>query len=223
MNANLKILCFLVVSVPFCLNVNGRAEMSGHIGLRLDPAEFGFHLYVSGRQATNFVLKSSMDLDEWEVLYQAFGRPENDPVMWMEPNQPHGFWQAAPGESLEQIEQRWLAQEPAEYTFRLRHMLGFLEGEVRGTVRVRNGTIIEVIDRVDALTEVATADPDELFLTITQVFEKIRQEFEAGSQHIQVRYDSTGLIPEWVLIDRLLRAVDDESLIEAADFIIVDP
>jgi hypothetical protein len=186
-----------------------------------------YSLFISGQQTTNFVLESSVDFKTWQVVYHAFGWPKTNAVYGIAPaaeRTSHAFWRAVPGEALEVQRQRWLAGEPAEYTFRLRRMFSFWEGGVRGTVRVRKSAIVEVTDAVDDRSNQAIAQPDlSRFLTITQVFEEIRREFAAGSEQIQVMDDSSGLFPALVAIDRIIAAADDESVIEATNFVAVKP
>ena len=206
-----------------------RAEITRELTLRIEQVspEPAFSLFISGQQATNFILESSVDFKAWQMLYQSFGWPGGNSVYVIVPameSQPYAFWRAVPGESLQAQKQRWLEKEPAEYTFRLRHMFSFWEGGVRGTVRVRNGSIAEVTDAVDDRTNQPIAQPDlSRFLTITQLFEEIGREFAAGSEQVQVRYHSSGLFPARVVIDRIIRAADDESVIEASDFVSVKP
>src|SRR5207249_4809365 len=189
------------------------------------PGMNGYFLFVLGPQATNFVLETSADLKSWTTLYQAFGWPGTNPVyriMQKSPSGAHAFWRAVPGEPLLVKEQRWTNQEPVEYRFRLRHMVSFWEGGVRGTVRVRDGRVVEVTDAVDDRTQQPIANPDlSRFLTIAQLFGEIRRAFEAASQQVQVRYDPSGLYPEWILVDRLLMAVDDETVIEASQLVVL--
>ena len=197
--------------------------------LRIEPmARYpAYSLFVSGQRATNFVLESSVDLRGWQTVYQAFGWPRTNAVYEIAPaveGRSYAFWRAVPGEALEVRRQRWLDKEPAEYTFRLRRMFSFWEGGVRGTVRIRRGAVVEVTDAVDDRSNQPITQPDlSRFLTITQVFDEIRLEFVAGSEHVQVKYDSTGLVPSRVLIDRRISFVDDESVIEATDLVIVEP
>jgi len=182
---------------------------------------------VAGPAATNFVLEASVDLRSWTTQFQAFGSPTTNPVYQvMDELQTNRqmFWRAAPGEELSLQEGRWRNQEPLEYTFRLRHIVSFWQGGVRGTVRVRDGTVVEVTNAVDDRTLQPIAQPDLAdFLTMAQLFGEIRREFEAGSEQVQVRYHPSGLYPERIWVDRVLAFADDESLYEASELISVQP
>jgi hypothetical protein len=179
----------------FCGALCSRAQTNGAVGLRVGQITdlYGYFLFASGPQATNFVLESSKDLGTWTVVHQAIGWPGTNPVFRVMDElqiQSQGFWRAIPGEAVATRQQRWHDHEPVEYTFRFRHMISFWEGGVRGTVRVRNGTVIEVTDAVDDRTSQPIPQPDPAqFLSIDQLFVEIRRAFEAGAQQVQVTYD----------------------------------
>jgi len=133
------------------------------------------------------------------------------------------FWRARPGQPLLAQEQRWTNQEPVEYSFYLRHMISYWQGGVDGTVRVLNGTIAEVTNVIDDRTLQPISNPDlSQFLTIAQLFEEIGRAFEAGAYQVQVRYDPSGLYPERILVDPS-PVVDDESLFEVSQFVVLQP
>jgi hypothetical protein len=187
----------------------------------------GFCLFVVGPAATNFVLQTSTDLRSWTTVFQAYGYPTTNPVYrvmdeWQTDRQM--FWRATKGEDLAGQEARWRDHEPREYTFRLRHMVSFWEGGVRGTVRVLAGTVVEVTDAVDDRTLQPIPQPKlSDFLTIAELFGEIQREIEVGSEQVQVRYDPGGLYPERILIDRVRAFADDESLYEVSELVSMQP
>jgi len=203
------------------------AQPTGGPALTLVSGPYYFDLFVSGPQSTNFVLETSPDLKSWTNLFQLFGRPGSNAVCsavrtLQGPAQ--GFWRALPGEPLLIQEQRWTNHEPVEYSFRFRHMISFWAGGVRGTVRVLNRVVVEVTDAIDDRTLQPIPNPDlSQFLTITQLFEQIGQEFEAASEAVRVRYDPGGLYPEYISVDRIIRAADDESEFEVSQFTVLQP
>src|SRR6266542_754131 len=123
------------------------AQTNGGPALTLVPAMYGYSLFASSPQSTNFVLQTSADLKSWTNLFQSFGWPGTNPVYGVTKDL-HGpaqaFWRAVPGEPLLMQEQRWTNQEPVEYRFRHRRMISFWQGGVRGTVRVLHGVVVEV-------------------------------------------------------------------------------
>jgi len=188
---------------------------------------YGYSLFASSPQSTNFVLQTSADLKSWTNLFQSFGWPGTNPVYGVTKDL-HGpaqaFWRAVPGEPLLMQEQRWTNQEPVEYRFRHRRMISFWQGGVRGTVRVLHGVVVEVTDAVDDRTLQPIANPDlSQFLTITQLFEEIGQAFGAGTEQVQVRYAPGGLYPERILVDPVIRAIDDERVFDVSQFVVLQP
>lgn len=213
---------------------------SGSLGLRAQPMTGpllslgqvlgggnGYSLFVTGSTATNFLLEASADLVTWSPVFQAFGSPGTNPVYQvMDELQGNDqrFWRALPGEDVAVMEEHWRDSEPLEYTFRLRHMVSFWEGGLRGTVRVRQGALVEVTNAVDDRTLQPIAEPElDDFLTMAQLFGEIRREIETGSQQIQVQYDPSRLYPERIWMDRYVSMVDDESVYEVSDFVVVEP
>ena len=207
-----------------------QAEPPNELALRLAPESFSpgwYALSISGQSTTNFLLETSSDLKAWEIQYQSFGWPGTNAVQRIGPSvegRSRQFVRARPGESLDALEQRWLENEPTEYTFRLQSEPCLCPGSFHGTVRVRNGSVVEVTDAMDDFTGEPIPRPDlSTFLTITQLFEEIRREVQGGSEQVQVTYDPSGLFPARVFIDRTLRAADDESAIDATHFAVVEP
>ncbi|MGH7973304.1 MAG: DUF6174 domain-containing protein [Limisphaerales bacterium] len=181
-------------------------------------------LYASGPGATNFVLQASADLRSWTNLFQVYGHPGTNPVFVADLRSGQGFWRATAGEPLVVQAQRWTDREPVEYSFYLRRMISFWQGGVRGTVRVLDGKIADVTDAIDDRTLEPISNPDvSQFLTITQVFEQIGQAFEAGAEQVSVWYDPSGLYPARVVIDPLIRAADDDSIVEVSDLTVLQP
>src|SRR5262249_1820206 len=174
--------------------------------LTLVSAAYNFIRCASVPQASNFVLETSPDMKSWTNLFQLFGWPGTNSVCSVVKDlrsPPQAFWRALPGEPLLIQEQRWTNHEPVEYSFRFRHMISFWDGGIRGTVRVLNGAVVGVTDAIDDRTLQPIANPDlSQFLTITQLFEQIGQEFEAGAQAVRVRYDPSGLYPKYISVDR---------------------
>jgi hypothetical protein len=75
-------------------------------------------------------------------------------------------------------------------------------------------------DAVDDRSGLPVANPDvSKFLTIDQIFTKIKIAFESGAQQVKVTYDASGLYPVRVFTDQVIPMADDESLIEVSDFI----
>src|SRR5436190_20634334 len=85
------------------------------------PAFYGYCLFVSGSQATNFLLQGSGDLSSWTNVFQAYGQPATNPVYFVTQALERVFWRATAGDPLLVQEQRWTNQEPIEYRFYLRH------------------------------------------------------------------------------------------------------
>lgn len=190
------------------------------------PSFYGYCVFASGSQATNFVLQGSADLTSWTNLFQAYGQPGTNPVYFVTQalQTTQGFWRATAGEPLLAQEQRWTEHEPVEYSFYLRHMISFWQGGVRGTVRVLNGTIAQVTNVIDDRTLQPISNPDlSQFLTITQLFEEIAGAFDAGAQQVQVGYDPSGLYPERILVDPFVFIADDQSLFEVSELVVLQP
>lgn len=185
---------------------------------------YSYGLYVSGPGATNFVLQTSADLSSWTNLLQLYGHPGTNPVYFVDVSSGQGFWRAKAGEPLGVQAQRWTNREPLEYSFYLRRMISFWQGGVRGTVRVLDGKIAEITNAIDDRTLEPIPNPDvSQFLTITQVFEQIGQGFDAGAELVSVWYDPSGLYPARVVVDPLVRAADDESILEVSEFTVLQP
>src|ERR1700751_2525965 len=68
------------------------------------PSFYGYCLFASGSQATNFVLQASSDLSSWTNVFQAYGQPGTNPVYFVTQD---GFWRANAGEPLLVQQQRW--------------------------------------------------------------------------------------------------------------------
>jgi len=203
-------------------------QASGGPALTVVREMFGFGMVASGAESTNFVLESSADLKSWTNVFQAYGWPGTNPVYQVQDvsrSPAEGFWRAKAGEPLLVQEQRWNDHQPAEYSFRLRHVISFWQGGVQGTVRVLNGVVVEVVDAVNDQTLQPIVNPDlSQFFTITQLFEQIRQAFEAGDQRVIVQYDpGGGVYPEYILVDPWILAVDDESVFEVSEFTVLQP
>jgi hypothetical protein len=212
-------LAALLAAAPLCAQAQGNAP----IQLQIERGAYGVILTASGPDSTNFVLQSATNLGSWTIVLQSLGSPGTNPVYYA-PAQAEApsqlFWRALPGESVTTQQQRWHQAEPSEYTFYLRYMISFWAGGVRGTVRVVDGTIVAVTDALDDQSGQPIPNPAlSQFLTIDQVFTKIKGAYEAGVQQVQVVYDSSGLYPVRVSIDPLIGAVDDESLIEISNFV----
>ena len=188
------------------------------------PSFYGYCLFASGSQATNFVLQGSADLSFWTNVFQAYGQPGTNPVYFVTQDLTQGFWRATAGEPLLAQEQRWTNQEPVKYNFYLRHMISYWQGGVRGTVHVLNGTIAEVTNAIDDQTLQPIANPDlSQFLTIGQLFEEIAGAYKAGAQQVQVRYDPNGLYPERIQISPFILIADGESVFEVSEFVVLQP
>jgi hypothetical protein len=221
----IRLLCVVAVLLGA---VEATAQSGGGPVLTIVPYNsFSFRLYASGWQSTNFVLESSSDMKSWTNVFQAFGWPGTNSVYggFYEMASPaQQFWRARPGQPLVMQEQQWTNHEPVHYSFRLRHMISYWQGGVQGTVQVLNGAVVEVTNAVDDRTLKPIANPDlSQFFTITQLFEQIRQGFEAGVHQVRVRYDPGGLYPEYILVDPLLSVVDDESVFEVSQFMVLQP
>jgi hypothetical protein len=187
----------------------------------------GSFVFVSGPAVTNYVLETSIDLKTWRNVFQAFGWPGTNPVFRVGPGwqtNAHAFWRAFPGETLETQEQRWREQEPIEYTYRFRHMVGFWQGGVQGTVRVREGVVIAVTDARDDQTLEPIPQPDlSQFLTITRLLSEIRREFETGSEQVLVVYEPGDFYPTHIFVDRVVGLADDEAAYQASSLEVVQP
>src|SRR6266404_2501117 len=147
----------LVLVVSLLLGTNHLwAQTDGGPVLRVGKVSsfYGYCLFASGFQATNFALQASADLTSWTNVFQAYGHPGTNPVYFVTQDlgTTQGFWRAMAGEPLPAQEQRWTNQEPVQYSFYLRHMISYWQGGVRGTVRVLNGTIAEVTNAIDDRT-----------------------------------------------------------------------
>jgi len=201
------------------------AAVNNELTLRIEHAtSFDcYSVFVSGQSATNFIVEVSDDLNSWQTVYQSLGYPGTNAVYQVSPSVEVGsrqFLRAVPGESVHALKQRWLESEPNEYTFRLRRMFDFWGGGIRGTVRVEDGAIVAVTDVVDDKTEQPITEPDlSQFLTISEIFEEIRREFEGGSEQVYVTCDPSDLFPARVYIDRIIGMADEESIIEATNFV----
>ena len=227
MTARMSVSLLALIGALFLGTERLNGQASGGPALTLVREISGFGMFASGWQSTNFVLESSTNLKSWTNVFQAYGWPGTNLVYQvtddvLSPTQ--GFWRARPGEPLLIQEQRWTNHEPVHYSFRLRHMISYWQGGVQGTVRVLNGTLVEVTNAVDHRTLQPIPNPDlSQFFTITQLFEQIRQGFETGAQQVRVRYDPGGLYPEYILVDPLLSVVDDESVFEVSEFMVLQP
>lgn len=190
------------------------------------PSFYGYCLFVSGPQSTNFVLQASPELTSWTNVFQAYGQPGTNPVYFVTQDlgTNQGFWRATVGEPLLVQQQRWTNHEPVEYSFYLRHMISFFQGGVRGNVRIVKGAIVEVTNVIDDKTLQPISNPDlSQFLTITQLFDEIAREVEAGAQQVQVSYNPSGLYPERVVVEPAILVTDNESVFEVSQFVVLQP
>jgi uncharacterized protein DUF6174 len=223
MTERLAIRLFCVVAVLLGA-VGATAQSDGGPVLTLVPDNsFVFRLYISGWQSTNFVLESSSDMKSWTNVFQAFGWPGTDSVYggFYETASPaQQFWRARPGQPLVMQEQQWTNHEPVEYSFRFLH--SYMAGGISGTVRVLNGVLVGVTNAVDWSGPIVNPDLSQ-FLTITQLYEEIGKAFEGGTQQVRVQYDPTELYPEYILVDPLLRVIDDEQVYQVSEFTVLQP
>lgn len=208
------------------------AQGDGEIELRIEAYNQGtsaaIFLYATGSGSTNFLLQSSADLNGWTNIYHSYGTPKGSPIPgWAyssHNSQPRSFWRALPGEPLELRKQRWLEDQPTEYTFQLRHLRDFWSGGVRGKVRVRAGVIIDVTDAIDDQTEQPIENPNwSDFATIAEIFGEMERVVGAGAEQVKVVYDAGELYPIRVVVDWLVGVADDESVFQIDDFTIVEP
>jgi hypothetical protein len=55
------------------------------------------------------------------------------------------------------------------------------------------------------------------------LYEEIGKAFEAGAEQVQVQYDPTGLYPERIVVDPVIRVIDDEDYYQVSEFTVLQP
>lgn len=211
-------------------SLKGQSNGETHLNIEAYPlnSDVLVYLFASGSHSTNFVLQSAPGLTGWTNVFHSYGHPSVDQSIysrWL--SQPLVFWRAIPGISLDAQKQRWIDEitkvHPKGYSFRLRHMINYSAGGVRGTVQVHDGKIVEITDAVDDQTGQPIANPDlSKFATITELYDKIRLAFETDADQVRVNYDASQLFPTKVVVDWLAGFADDEEVFEVSDLVFVE-
>ena len=210
------------VVVVLLAAVGASAQSDGGPALTLIPYNgFSFRLYTSGWRSTNFVLESSSDMRSWTNVFQAIGWPGTNAVYGgFYELASQQFWRARAGQPVLTLEQQWTNHEPVEYSFKFEN--DYMLGGIAGTVRVLNGVVAGVTNAVDRSGPILNPDLSQ-FLTITQLYEEVGKAFERGVEQVQVQYDPTGLYPERIVVDPILRVIDDEQYYFVSEFKVLQP